>query len=75
MDMAGAHTEAVLNKLSKLDLVQLILNTKADLGSQIPKLTTEVKGLPVHSKKLEADVAIVRNVNSKLVESVVVTER
>ena len=33
MDMAGAHTEAVLDKLSKPNLVQLILNTEANLGS------------------------------------------
>ena len=72
MDMAGAHTEAVLDKLSKPNLVQLILNTEANLGSQIAKLTTEVKDLLAHSKKLEADVATVRNVNSKLVERVVV---
>ena len=75
MNMAGAHTEAVLNKLSKPDLVQIILNTEANLGSQIAKLTTEVKDLLDHSKKLEADVVIVRNVNSKLVERVVATER
>ena len=73
--MAGAHTEAVINKLSKLELVQIILNTEANLGSQIAKLTTKVKDLLAHSKKLEADVAIVRNVNSKLVERVVATER
>ena len=59
MNMAGTHTEAVLNKLSKPDLVQIILNTEANLGSQIAKLTTEVKDLLDHSKKLEADVAIV----------------
>ena len=62
MDMAGAHTEAVLNKLSKPDLVQFILNTEANLGSQT-------------AKKLEADVAIVTHVNSKLVERVVATGR
>ena len=73
--MAGAHTEAVLSKLSKPELVQIILNTEDNLGSQITKLTTEVKDLLVHSKKLETDVAIVRNVNSKLVERVVATER
>ena len=73
--MAGAHTEAVLNKLSKTDLVRIILNTEANLGSRIVKLTTEVKDLLDHSKKLEADMAIVRNVNNKLVERVVVTER
>ena len=43
MNMAGAHTEAVLNRLSKSGLVQIILNTEANLGSQIAKLTTEVK--------------------------------
>ena len=74
MNMAGTHTEAVLNNLSKPELLQIILNTEANLGSQIAKLTTEVKDLLAHSKKLEANVAIVRNVNSKLVERVVVTE-
>ena len=73
--MAGAHTEAALNKLSKPDFVQLIINTEANLGSQIAKLTTEVKDLLAHSKKLEADVAIIRNVDWKLVERVVATER
>ena len=74
MNMAGTHTEAVLNKLSKPDLVQIILNTEANLRLQIAKLTTEVKDLLDHSKKLEADVAIARNVNSKLVERVVATQ-
>ena len=45
MNMAGAHTEAALNKLSKPELAQIILNAEADLGSQISKLTTEVKKL------------------------------
>ena len=75
MYIAGAHTEAVLKKLSKPELVQIILNTEANLGSQIAKLTTEVKNLLDHSKKLEADVAIVKNINNKLVESIVATER
>ena len=75
MNIAGAHTEAVLNKLNKPELVQIILNTEVNLGSQIAKLTTEVKDMLDHSKKLEADVAIVGNVNSKLVERVVATER
>ena len=72
--MTGTHTETVLNKLNKPDLVQIVSNTQANLGSQIAKLTTEVKDLLAYSKKLEANVAIVRNVNSKLVERVVVTE-
>ena len=75
MNKAGAHTEAVLKKLSKSELVQIVLNTEANLGSQNAKLTTEFKDLLAHSKQLEVDLAIVRNVNSKLVESVVATER
>ena len=75
MNMAGAHTETVLSKLSKPELIQIILNTEAKLGSQIAKLTTEVKDLLAHSKTLEVEVAIVRNVNSKLVEMAVTTER
>ena len=43
--MAGAHTEAVLNKLSKPELVQIVLSTEANLGSHIPQLTTDFKRL------------------------------
>ena len=46
--MAEAHTEAVLNKLSKPELVQIILNTEANLGSR--KMTTEIKDLLPHLK-------------------------
>ena len=74
MSVAGAHIEAVLKKLSKPDLVQIIWNTEAHLRSQNAKLTTEVIDLLALSKKLEADVTIFRNVNSKLVERVVATE-
>ena len=33
--MAGTHTKAVLNKLTKQELVQLFLNTEANMGSEI----------------------------------------
>ena len=45
------------------------------MRSETAKKITEVKDLLAHSKRLETDVGIVRNVSSKLVESVVVTER
>ena len=45
------------------------------MGAQISTLTAEVKELSGYLKKLEADVAIVKNVNSKLVEQLVQTER
>ena len=65
--MGEAHTEAALNKPSKPVLIQIILNTEVKLGLQIAKPTTEVKDLLADSKKLKADVAIVRNVNSTFI--------
>ena len=67
--MATTHTEAVLNKLSKSELVQLVLQDEASLASQIIDLTAEVKDLLGYSKKLEADLAVTKNVNLKLMES------
>ena len=43
--MAGTHTKAVLNKLTKPELVQLFLSTEANTGPQISTLTAEVKEL------------------------------
>ena len=39
MTMNGSHTEAVLNKLNKPELLQLLLKTEATLGSQITELS------------------------------------
>ena len=39
MTMSGTHTEAVLNKLTKPELVLLILKTEEPLGSQITDLS------------------------------------
>ena len=39
MTVSGTHTEAVLNKLTKTELVQLLLKTGATLGSQITDLS------------------------------------
>ena len=75
MTMSGTHTEAVLNKLSKPELVQLPLKTEASLGSQITDLSKEIKDTLTYLKKLESDIAVVRTVNDRLVERVVKTER
>ena len=48
--MTWVHTDTVLNKLNKVDLVQLTLNAATNLGSQIAKFDTEVKDLLVHSR-------------------------
>ena len=75
MTMSGTHTEAVLNKLTKPELVQLLLKTEATLGSQISDLSKEIKDTLTHLKKLEADIAVVKIVNDRLVERIVKTER
>ena len=73
--MVGTHTEAVPNKLTKPELVQLLLNTEANMGAQISILTAEVREWSSYLKKVETDVVTVKNVNSKLVEQLVQTER
>ena len=75
MTMSGTHTEAVLNKLTKPELVQLLLKTEATLGSQIPDLSKEIKDTLTHLNRLEADIAVVKTVNDRLVERIVKTER
>ena len=42
-EIDGTHKEAVLNKLTKPELAQLLLNTEADMGAQIYILTTDVQ--------------------------------
>ena len=74
MTMSGTHTEAVLNKLTKPELVQLLLKTEATLGSQISDLSKEIKDTLTHLKKLEADIAVAKIVNDRFVERIVKTE-
>ena len=42
--MSDTHTEAVLDKLTKPKLVQLLLKNEPTLGSQITDLSKEIKG-------------------------------
>ena len=71
MTMIGTHTKAVLNKLTKPELVQLLLKTEATRGSQITDLSKGIKDTLTYLKKLEADIAVVKTVNNRLVERVV----
>ena len=41
--MAGSHIEAVLKKLIKQKLAQLVVNTEANMGSQISAMTMKLK--------------------------------
>lgn len=74
--MAETHTEAFLNKLSsEPELIQLVLNTEAKIGAHIATLTPEIKEINNHLNKLEADVTVAKNVNSRLVDQLVEAER
>ena len=73
--MSGTHTEAILNKLSKPELAQLLLNTEANMGAHIATLTAEIKEINNHLNKLEDDAMVTKNVNSRLVDQLVETER
>ena len=75
MTMSGTHTEALLNKLTKSELVQLLLKTEATLGSQISDQSKEIKDTLTHLKMLEGDIAVVKTVNDRLVKRIVKTER
>ena len=73
MTMSGTHTETVLNKLTKPELVQLFLKTESILDEQVIDLTNGVKDTLTHLKKLEGDIAAVRIVTNRLVERLVKT--
>ena len=74
--MAETHTEAFLNKISsEPELIQLLLNTEAKIGTHIATLTAEIKEINNHQNKLEADVAATKNLNFRLVDQLIETER
>ena len=67
MTKSGTHTET--NKLTKSELIQLLLKTEATLGSQITNLSKEINDTLTYFKKLEKDVVVVRALNNLLVGS------
>ena len=73
--MSGTHREDLQNKLTKTELVQLLLKTEATLGSQISDLSKEMKDTLNHLKRVEADIAVVKIVKDRLVGRLVKTEK
>ena len=73
--MSSTQTEAMWNKLTKPELVHLLLKIEATLGSQTTDLSKKIKDTLTYLKKLEADNAVVKTVNDRRVEKVVKTER
>ena len=61
--------------LNKPDLIKLVLQLELKVNSNIKELTSEIRDLATQIKKVEADVAIVKNVNEKLVNQLIETER
>lgn len=59
--MAATQTEAVLNKLSKQELLPLFANIEANLGSKISAMSSEIKDLMAFFRKLDA--GVLKNVN------------
>ena len=61
------HTKATLKGLNKPDLIKLVLQLESEMNSDIKELTSEIREIVAQMKKFEVDIAIVKNVNGKLV--------
>ena len=64
--------EARLKGLNKSDLIEMALQLKSKMSSGI---LLEIRDLVTQTKNVEVDVAIVKNVNEKLVNQLIETER
>lgn len=73
--MVETHTEVVLNKLGKPELVQLLLNNEDNMGSHIVASTAEIKKINNQLKKLQTHVTVTKTVNSRLADQLVEVER
>ena len=69
------HTEATLKGLNKPDLIELVLQLESEINSQIKELISKIRDLVTQMKKVRVDVAIVENVNEKLVNQLTETEQ
>ena len=67
------HTEAALKGLNKPELIKLLLQLESEMNSNIKELTSEIRDLVAQMKNVEAVVAIVKNVNEKLVNQLIKT--
>ena len=69
------HTKATLKGLNKPDLIKLVLQLESEMNSDIKELTLKFRELVTQMKKVEADIAMVKNVNKKLVNQLIKTEQ
>ena len=68
----NGSTEATIKSLSKPVLIKLDLQLESEMNSDIKEITSGIRDLVVQIKKVEA---IVKNVNEKLVNQLIETER
>ena len=69
------NLEVILKGLNKLDLNKLVFQLESEMSSDIKELTSEISNLVKEMKKVEVGVAIVKNVNEKLVNQLIKTKR
>ena len=73
--MTAIYTEDTLRALNKTQLIKLFLKSQEHTKGIINSLTEEMKNLNENFKKLESDVAVVKNVNNILCKQIVSVER
>ena len=64
--MTAIYTENTLRALNKTQLIEPFLKSQEHTKGIINSLTEEMKNLNENFKKLESDVAVVKNVNNIL---------
>ena len=64
-----------LIKLTREELVNIVLDYQHKFDNSLGSINAEILELKTKFTKMESDLAISRNVNTKLVERLVVTER
>ena len=69
------NLEVILKSLNKFDLNKLVFQLESEMSSDIKELTSEISNLVKEMKKVEVGVAIVKNVNEKLVNQLIKTKR
>ena len=69
------NLEVILKSLNKLDLNKLVFQLESEMSSDMKELTSEISNLVKEMKKVEVGVAIVKNVNEKLVNQLIKTKR
>ena len=73
--MSCTHTETVLNKLTKPELLKVLLKTEATLVKQITDMSKVIEDTLTCLNTLEADIAVFTTVNDRHVLRLVKTER